>query len=127
MTGAALILMASQLGKLFGINLINNDFFSRIAELCAKLRQIHAPTLLLGLALLALALAMRRLAPKAPTALIICVVAISASWLLHLEQLGVALVPSFPRGLPRFAIPTVEVAELPTLLLSATGIALLTY
>src|ERR1019366_2021245 len=52
MTGAALILVASQLDKLLGIQLEHNDFFPRLAELASKLHQAHGPTLLFGLSLL---------------------------------------------------------------------------
>src|SRR6185503_9309238 len=41
MTGAALILMASQLNKLFGISLRNNDFFPRLGELVGKISETH--------------------------------------------------------------------------------------
>ena len=37
MTGAALILIVSQLNKLFGVALTNNDFFPRLFELGGKL------------------------------------------------------------------------------------------
>src|SRR5215467_6373826 len=37
MTGAALILVGSQLNKLFGVHLERSDFFPRLAELASKL------------------------------------------------------------------------------------------
>ena len=52
MTGAALILVASQLDKLFGIKLEHNDFFPRLGELAAKLHQAHGPTLFFGVGML---------------------------------------------------------------------------
>src|SRR5260370_29559582 len=47
MTGAALILMVSQVNKVFGIPLQKSDFFPRLAELAGKLPQAHLPTLTL--------------------------------------------------------------------------------
>src|SRR5579859_5350681 len=41
MTGAALILVASQLNKLFGVDLRSSDFFPRLAELAGKLPETH--------------------------------------------------------------------------------------
>src|SRR5882724_3860868 len=75
MTGAALILMASQLNKLFGIPLQKSDFFPRLAELAGKISQTHLPTLTLGLILLLLLLVLRRIPHKMPGALIVCIVA----------------------------------------------------
>ena len=48
MTGAALILIGSQLDKLFRLQIEHNDFFPRLGELAGKLHQAHGPTLLLG-------------------------------------------------------------------------------
>jgi SulP family sulfate permease len=127
MTGAALILMASQLGKLFGVALAANDFFPRLAELAGKLDQAHGPTVWLGLGLLVLLLALRRFAPKWPGALIACLLALGVSAAFRLEERGVAVVGSFPRGLPQLVWPGVSWREVQTLLPAAIGIALLTY
>ncbi len=127
MTGAALILVASQLNKLFGVTLKNNDFFPRLAELSGKLAQTHYPTLVFGVVLLALLLALRRFAPKIPPAVIVCAIAILASSALGLERRGVAVIGDIPRGLPRFAIPLIGWRDLHALLPAAVGIALLTY
>ena len=127
MTGAALILMTSQLNKLFGVKLTNNDFFPRLGELTVKLHQTHLPTLLLGLGLLALLFIMHRFAPKLPGALAVCVVAVVAASVFRLPEHGVALVGSFPAGLPTFALPSASWHELDSILPAAIGIALLTY
>jgi sulfate permease, SulP family len=127
MSGAALILIASQLDKLFGLRLEHNDFFPRLVELAGKLRLTHGPTLLFGVGLLALIALLRRLAPKFPPALVLVVAAIAASLALGLEGQGVAVVGSFPRGLPVPALPAVDWKDIHTLLPAAVGIALLTY
>ena len=127
MTGAALILIASQLDKLFGVKLEHNDFFPRLNELAAKLGQAHAPTLLLGLGILAIILALRRIVPKVPPALVVVFLAIGASLALGMEGRGVAVVGAFPGGLPRVAVPAVDWREIHTLLPAAVSIALLSY
>jgi SulP family sulfate permease len=127
MTGAALILMASQLNKLFGVTLKENDFFPRIIELWGKLPQTHLPTLSLGAGLLALIFVLRRISRKIPPALVVVVVGIILSLGLHLKQQGLSMVGSFPGGLPRFEFPSVAWQDIHTLLPAAVGIALLTY
>jgi SulP family sulfate permease len=127
MTGAALILIVSQLDKLFGITLEHNDFFPRLAELGVKLNSVHGPTFILGLGLLALIIGLRRFAPKVPPALVAVVVATVVSLALKLEALGVAVVGDFPRGLPHFAFPILDWRDVHTLLPAAVGIALLSY
>jgi sulfate permease, SulP family len=127
MTGAALILIASQLDKLFGIPLEHGDFFPRLGELSTKLHQAHGPTLLFGLSILVVIVVLRRLAPKVPPALAVVVLAIIGSAVLRLEGHGVALVGPFPGGLPHLAVPRVDWADIHALLTAATSIALLAY
>src|SRR5436190_8241525 len=127
MTGAALILMASQLNKLFGISLKNNDFFPRLVELANKLPQTHGLTLMFGLGFLLLLVVLRRWAPRIPGVLVVCVLATGVSVGFGLEQRGITIVGAFPRGLPSFELPVVSWRELQLLLPAAIGIALLTY
>ena len=127
MTGAALILMASQLDKFFGVKLTRSDFFPRLAELGGKLGETHWLTLGLGLALLALLFLLRRFAPRVPPALALFLVALGASIALDLEHHGVAVVGTFPAGMPRPGWPKVGWHEMRTLFPAAMGIALLTY
>jgi SulP family sulfate permease len=127
MTGAALILVASQLDKFFGIALQRHDFFPRLAELCGKLNTLNPPTAIFGFSLLALLLGLRRFAPKIPSALVVCVVAVIASSALGLEQRGVAVVGPLPGGLPAFALPPFDWRDLQELLPAVIGITLLSY
>jgi SulP family sulfate permease len=127
MSGAALILMASQLNKLFGIDLKNADFFPRLLELGTKLKTTHGLTLAIGMACLVVLNLLRRFAPKLPGALVVCVGAIIASAAFRLDEHGVSVVGSFPRGLPGFAVPMVSWQEMQSLATAAIGIALLTY
>ncbi len=127
MTGAALILVGSQLNKIFGVPLKRNDFFPRLAELFGKLNETQPTTLIFGLSLLALIICLRRFLPKFPPALIVCVVAIIASVTLGLEKRGVAVVGQIPGGLPTFVFPFADWKDLNSLLPAVIGIALLTY
>jgi SulP family sulfate permease len=127
MTGAALILVASQLDKLFGVSLEHNDFFPRLAELAGKLDQTHRPTFVFGLGLLAVLMGLHRFTRKIPAALAVCVLSIAASMALRLENHGFKVVGLFPRGLPGFAFPVTDWKDVHTLLPAAIGIALLTY
>jgi SulP family sulfate permease len=127
MTGAALILMASQLDKLFGLHLKSTDFFPRLLELARAVGQSHGPTLILGLGLLALLIGLRRFAPKIPPALVVVVVAIALAHLFDFQALGIARVGSFPQGMPKFALPSLNWSDIHALAPAVIGIALLTY
>ncbi len=127
MTGAALILVASQLDKFFGVALQRNDFFPRLYELCGKLNKTNPSTAIFGFSLLALLLGLRRFAPKIPSALVVCVVAVVASAGLGLEHRGVAVVGPLPAGLPAFIFPPFDWKDVQALLPAVIGIALLSY
>jgi SulP family sulfate permease len=127
MTGAALILAASQLSGLLRLPLENNDFFPRVIEAVRHLREAHLPTLFLGLGLLALIVLLRRFAPKVPAAIVTCVVAVAVWWAFHLEARNVAVVGRFPGGLPGWALPRADWREIHNLLPAAIGIACLAY
>jgi sulfate permease, SulP family len=127
MTGAALILMASQLDKFFGVGLKNGDFFPRVFELGSKLQETHPLTLGVGVICLGTLMVLRRYAPKVPGALVVCGGAIIASVFFGLRERGVGVVGSFTSGLPGFALPSFTWAEVHSLATAAIGIALLTY
>jgi SulP family sulfate permease len=127
MTGAALILVGSQLDKLFGVALQKTEFFPRFAELCGKLDQSNKATLIFGVSLLGLLIGLKQFAPKIPSALVVCVVAITASAALGLEHRGVAVVGALPAGLPGFALPIFDWHDVHELLPAVIGIALLSY
>jgi SulP family sulfate permease len=127
MTGAALILVASQLDKLFGVSLQRNDFVPRLAELYGKLDKMNPATAIFGISLVTLLLGLHRFAPKIPSALVVCVVGVIASTSLGLEHRGVAVVGPLPAGLPAFTLPQFAWRDLQSLLPAAIGIALLSY
>jgi len=127
MTGAALILVSTQLGKLFGLKLHEHDFFPLLAELTGKLRETHTPTLALGIGFLALLGLFRGVAPRLPGALVVFALAIAASAAFGLEAFGISVVGDVPSGLPHPELPVISRSDLRDLLPGAIGIALLTF
>lgn len=127
MTGAALMLIGSQLDKVFRIKLDHTDFFPRLAELGRKLPQAHGLTLLLGLALIAITIGLRRFVPKIPPALPVVLIALALSYGFRLPERGVAVVGIVRGGLPAWSFPIPDWRELQNLVPAAISIALLTY
>jgi SulP family sulfate permease len=127
MTGAALILVASQLDKFFGVKLSHSEFFPRLAELFGNFDKVNVTTAIFGLALLFLLLSLHRFAPKIPSALVVCVLAIGISVGFDLRHRGVALIGTIPSGLPAFALPPFDWHDVHELLPAVVGIALLSY
>jgi SulP family sulfate permease len=127
MSGAALILASTQLGKLFGIRLVARDFFPILRELFVRLGETHWLTFVLGAGFIALLEVLRRISPRAPGALIVCVLAVGASLVFDLPARGVKVIGEVIQGLPHPALPAASLDDVRTLLPAALAIALLTF
>ncbi|HEX4885244.1 MAG TPA: SulP family inorganic anion transporter [Casimicrobiaceae bacterium] len=125
--GAALILVASQLGSLTGIALPRDGFVHELAALARDADRVHVPTLVTGLALIALMLALRAWSPRVPASLAGAAVAIAAAQALDLPSRGVAMLTPLPAGLPVPSLPDVRLADLRALVPGAIALAFLVF
>ncbi len=127
MAGVALVMMASQLGKLTGASVVGDEFVDQMFSFARGMGDLHWPTMLLAGAVLALLLAMDRWAPCIPGPLIAVLVAAGAVAALSLESKGIVVVGSVPSGLPTPAVPSVSPNELAALVIPAAGIAIVAF
>ena len=127
MTGVAVIMIVSQLGKLTGIDVAADGFWPELAYVVRHLGAVHAPTLTLGLVTLAVMLAGSLVAPRAPMALIGMVGAAAAVALLDLREQGITVIGTIPAGLPVPALPHVSLDGVLSLLPAALGVAFVGY
>ena len=125
--GAALIIIESQLGKLFGIQAQGNTFFDKLWSIIIQLGQTQWLTLAIGLTLIALLIILRRISPKIPGAIIVVVLSTFASWLFHLDAYGVSILGQIPAGLPKPTIPNIQFGDIGNLLPAAFSLTLLAY
>jgi high affinity sulfate transporter 1 len=123
--GVGLVIVVGQVPKMLGVHLQDEGFFRKLFSIPRHLPETSLPTLVLGLAVLLLALGLKRYAPRAPAPLLALGAGIAASALLGLQGMGVALVGHIPAGLPRLVLPHLSLAweEWP----SAAGIALMSF
>jgi hypothetical protein len=125
--GTALTIIASQLGKLLGVSVSEQDFFPILREVVVELGDVDSLTVLVSTSLLGLAFVLRRVAPKVPATLVVVVGAIAASLLFDLEERGVAVVGAVEGGLPPLGLPDVSLSDLRDLLLPACAFALIAF
>jgi SulP family sulfate permease len=125
---AALIIAASQLGNLLGVQLPRTHHVHRVVwEALQRVSDWSWPTLAIGVAsIAALVLAKKRI-PRFPTALAVVVVATCIVWVLGLADQGVAVVGQVPAGLPGLSIPSVDPSILVGLIPAAATIALVSF
>lgn len=125
--GASLIIIASQLGKLFGIKLTSQNFFPALWQLVSQLNQAQWLTFGIGIVLIALIAALRRFVPKAPSALVAVILATIASVVFQLDTHGVTVLGPIPAGLPIPKLPAISFGDIGALMPGAFGLALVTF
>jgi MFS superfamily sulfate permease-like transporter len=123
--GMGLVIAASQLGKVLGVNVTGDHFFAQVWSALTQLGEANPATVALALGSLAVLLALRRWARAVPGPLVVVVAGIVLVALTGLEQRGVDLVGPVKAGLPAPELPGLagSVALLP----AAAGIALMSF
>jgi SulP family sulfate permease len=125
--GVTLIVIGSQLGKMFGIKLESDEFFQQVRELISRLDETHLLTFVIGIVCMAALFIMRRINRALPGPLIVVVGTIILSAVLDWQTKGVAIVGAVPAGLPKLAIPAVSFQDILALLPAALAITILIY
>jgi SulP family sulfate permease len=125
--GTTLIVIGSQLGKMFGIKLESDQFFRQVAELISRLDETHLLTFAIGVVCVVLLFTIRRLNRALPGPLIVVVLAIVLSAVLDWQAQGVAIVGAVPPGLPKLTIPAVNLQDILDLLPAALALTILIF
>jgi SulP family sulfate permease len=125
--GATLIVIGSQLGKMFGFSLESDKFFQQIVELISRLDETHMLTFIIGIVCVAALFIMRRINRAIPGPLVVVALTIIASVVFGLEDMGVKVVGEVPAGLPKITIPAVSIDDIFALLPAALALTILIY
>ncbi len=125
--GATLIVIGSQLGKMFGIKLESDQFFQQVVEMISRMDEAHLLTVIIGVVCMASLFLMRRINRALPGPLVVVVATIILSTVLDWQAKGVAIVGAVPPGLPKLAIPDVGFEDVIALLPAALALTILIY
>ncbi|MDH4118375.1 MAG: SulP family inorganic anion transporter, partial [Acidimicrobiia bacterium] len=128
LNGIAIVVLASQLPKLFGFSADSDSTLGELADFVAGITAGKAnPTAVtIGLICLMIILGFRRYRPRVPGVLLAVVGATLAVIWFDLAGRGISLVGPVPPGFPRPSLPTVGFDELGRLGLAAVGMAFVT-
>lgn len=126
MAGLAVIMIASQLGKLTGAPVEGDEVMEQVKSLWSVRDQIHSPTLMFSLAVLAVLLIFAKVIPKLPGPLFAVLLATAAVPVLGLENFGIKTIGEVPGGLPPFSLAHIQMhgEDLNNLLAIAVGITI---
>jgi SulP family sulfate permease len=125
---AALIIAASQLGHLLGVELPRTHHVHRVIwEAVRSPSSWSWPTLAIGVSSIAALVLFKKRWPRLPAALFVVVAATLVVWALGLSGRGVSIVGQVPAGLPGFRVPSVDRSVLTQLIPAAATIALVSF
>ena len=129
LNGIALTILASQLPKLFGFSVSGETAVDNLRQFVEGLidGQTNSTALAVGVASLALIVALRRWAPRLPGLLFVIAGAIVVTAVFDLAAHGLAVVGDLPQGLPSFTIPHAASADFARLAASAAGIMMVSF
>ena len=116
-----------QADKIFGFPVLESGILPRLAEIVGKLGEIHGSTFAVAAGTFVVVAISPRLLPSLPAVLVGMTLAGAAVSLFHLTDFGVKTVGAVQGGLPTLTMPNVDPALLPSLLASASGLALVSF
>lgn len=126
-SGAALVIVSTQVGKLFGISGAHGQFFERILYLLLHLGETNPWALFTGVVgILTMVLGEHRF-PRLPWTLLVVAAAIVVATVGDLANHGVQLIGAVPAGLPGVVLPALTLAETRDLLAVAFAAFVLAY
>jgi high affinity sulfate transporter 1 len=124
MNGLAITIIVGQLPKLFGFSTSADSFLKEVRVFVENLDQTQSTTLITGVAVLGLLVALPRITTRVPAVLAAVVGATAVSAAFGLSEHGVATVGTLPQGVPTPAIPWTNAGDVGPLLIAAVGITL---
>jgi SulP family sulfate permease len=127
MSGVAVLMIISQLGKLTGLSVEGDTPLAEIAFVLGHRSEADATTFLLAMGVLTFLLVGARLFPRAPVPLIGMLLAAGVVIVFDLQDSGVTVVGPVPRELPSLQLPDIDVGDLRELFPAALGITIVAF
>lgn len=128
MSAAPLIIAASQLGNILGLELADSQYVHVLVwDAIQHLGDVHLITLAMGSVGVVVLLVLQFWKPKAPGALVVVVAGIAAVYFFELGELGIELTGEIPEGLPIPALPAISLENVQSLWTVALTLALVQF
>jgi high affinity sulfate transporter 1 len=125
LTGVGIQVAATQLDAMLGVEKSSGSTFDQLAHAIGHVGDASVTTVAVSVAVIAVIVGGKRIAPQVPGALIAVIGSITVSWAADLAGHGVAILGRLPSGLPQFGVPDVRWSDLNTLLPTAASVLVL--
>lgn len=127
LNGAAVVIIVSQWGKLFGIELEQENLLRRMVEWVRRADETQLPTLAVGGAVLVLLVVAKRLIPRIPPLVPVFFVALACGYFIDFEAMGVAVIGEIGATVPDAVGFSLELDDIATLAVGALGLSMLIF
>ncbi len=126
-TGAGILIISTQIGPMLRVNLPpTTNLIDTLTMVGAHIRDVHLPSMALGLGTIVLIIVLKRLNSRLPTFLLGVVGASLIAWLFAAEQHGVAVLGDLPASLPPLtALPIFDLELIGNLANGALALAII--
>src|SRR6516165_4002445 len=112
MNGAALVIIISQIGKLCGISLEQDNSLQKVLEWISRLAETNWLTLAFGLLGIGILAAIRRWRPQIPGTIVVFALALVAGRYLDFDGMNMAVIGAVDTHIPTPVPPELSVADL---------------
>jgi sulfate permease, SulP family len=127
MAGVAAIMIASQLGKITGVEVEGEEFLDQIHSFISGLGDVHWLTIALALAVLVVLLVLGWMTPRIPGPLIAILGAALVVSVFSLHRNGIKVVGEIPSGLPTPGFSGISLADLTAMVFPVAGVAIVAF
>ncbi|KAA0997317.1 SulP family inorganic anion transporter [Paraburkholderia panacisoli] len=121
LTGVGVQVAAGELAGLIGLAKQGHGPLMQLISVLQRVAEANTPTTALSLAVLVVIVGCKRLAPRAPGALIAVIGSIVASAVFNFAARGIAVTGEVPGGLPSFYLPPLHMNEINQVLATAAS------
>jgi MFS superfamily sulfate permease-like transporter len=112
LAGVGLQVGIAVLGQMLGIETTSRKTLIQLYQVCRGLPQVHLPTMLVTVAVLATVFALRRFAPEIPGSLLTVIAATAASAIWNFAGHGISTIGPVTGGLPHLGLPDVHWSDI---------------
>lgn len=121
LTGVGVQVAAGELAGLIGLAKEGHGPIMQVATVLQRVTEANMATTALSLAVLVVILGCKRIAPRAPGALIAVIGSIAASAVFNFSAHGIAVTGEVPGGLPSLYLPRLHANEINQVLITAAS------
>jgi len=127
LNGAALVIIISQWGKLFGVKLEQEGLVQQVIEWLEKVPHTHLSTLYTGVATLVLLVIFKRIISRIPPLVPVFFLALICGLLVDFDAMGVGVIGTIKDIAPRAMEFTFNLDDIATLAMGALGMSMLIF